>query len=1577
MSLKSNSLIRKSNILFYIFCFLLITPLAKAQIYSHNFGTTAITNHPYNVNPNILDSHLQNSSWRNSVSSWTSNTGATGEAIRITTATNATITLTFDVSAGFQADITAFDFWRQRSNTGPQNWTMAVNGIPVGNGTTGTAGAALGNTAVSNTISGLTGTVTVTINISNSTGNGTFRLDDFKLYGSVTSNCTSATIASFTPLSGPQNTLVIINGNGFLAGSGTTAVRFNGTASSFTVISDTVIEAYLPPGVTSGNVSVVTNGCEGFSAASFTVIKTTAATNYSSDIYISELYDAQAGDGGIIEIYNGTAAAVNLSGYSIRRYGDIGGSTFYTINLTGTIPPGGIFLVGIGTGTVPCGITSGQHYSTGFNSNDEFELYNGSTLIDNIHTPANVGYSMIRNANAVAPKPAYNSNDWNQNSSSTESCANIGRHTVSTVTPPTVTSPTSKISCENNSVVFTASLSNPTGYNYQWKVLDNLGNWVNVANVSPYSGAGLNSLTINPVPANFDANQYYCQMTSGGNVLVSNAAQLEVNPATIPNFQSVWNICSGDVISIGNTSPKGISGTWFPTTFSNATGGTYLFTPNVGQCATTQSITISINPATVPNFQSVWNICSGDVISIGNTSPNGISGTWFPTTFSNTIGETYTFTPNSGQCATTQSITINVNAATVPNFQSVWNICSGDAISIGNTSPNGISGTWFPTTFSNTIGGTYTFTPNSGQCATTQSIAISINPATVPNFQSVWNICSGDAISIGNTSPNGISGTWFPTTFSNTIGGTYTFTPNSGQCATTQSIAISINPATVPNFQSVWNICSGDAISIGNTSPNGIIGTWFPTTFSNTIGGTYTFTPNAGQCATTQSITISINPAMVPNFQSVWNICSGDVISIGNTSPNGIIGTWFPTTFSNATGGTYTFTPNAGQCATTQSITISINAAMVPNFQSVWNICSGDAISIGNTSPNGISGTWFPTTFSNATGGTYTFTPNAGQCATTQSITISINPATVPDFQSVWNICSGDVIAIGNTSPNGIIGTWFPTTFSNTIGGTYLFTPNSGQCATTQSITISINPATIPNFQSVWNICSGDVISIGNTSPNGIIGTWFPTTFSNATGGTYTFTPNAGQCATTQSITISINPATVPNFQSVWNICSGDVISIGNTSPNGISGTWFPTTFSNTIDGTYTFTPNAGQCATTQSITISINAATVPNFQSVWNICSGDVISIGNTSPNGISGTWFPTTFSNTVGGIYTFTPNSGQCATTQSLTINITSVLLSPIAGVHQVCEGNTITLSNTVSGGIWSSSDTTAAIVSTTGIVSGIAAGTTVISYTITVGNCSKTVSHTINVQPLPKPKLKDQNFCVDGKTGLFISDIILDSNVPNAGHSFVWTLNNQILPTSGNIHVAKEVGVYKVLVTNSVTGCSQFAECTLGVSEIPSATAVATQDFHNNQTITVTVSPLSDRYRFQLNDGPFQQGSVFDYVKDGENTVTIIDTKGCGTVNLSVYVLNYPRFFTPNGDGYNDTWNIGSLPNKNGSVIHIFDRMGKLIKVLKPSENNGWDGTYNGQPLPATDFWFQLEYQNNKGIQEEFKAHFSLKR
>ena len=93
-------------------------------------------------------------------------------------------------------------------------------------------------------------------------------------------------------------------------------------------------------------------------------------------------------------------------------------------------------------------------------------------------------------------------------------------------------------------------------------------------------------------------------------------------------------------------------------------------------------------------------------------------------------------------------------------------------------------------------------------------------------------------------------------------------------------------------------------------------------------------------------------------------------------------------------------------------------------------------------------------------------------------------------------------------------------------------------------------------------------------------------------------------------------------------------------------------------------------------------------------------------------------------------------------------------------------------------------------------------------------------------------------------------------------------------------------------------------------------------------------------------------------------------------TVTVIDYPKYFTPNGDGIHDTWNIVGL-NQSEAKLYIFDRYGKLIKQISTlDESQGWDGTYNGHPLPSTDYWFSLQYEEN-GIAKEFKAHFSLKR
>jgi len=88
----------------------------------------------------------------------------------------------------------------------------------------------------------------------------------------------------------------------------------------------------------------------------------------------------------------------------------------------------------------------------------------------------------------------------------------------------------------------------------------------------------------------------------------------------------------------------------------------------------------------------------------------------------------------------------------------------------------------------------------------------------------------------------------------------------------------------------------------------------------------------------------------------------------------------------------------------------------------------------------------------------------------------------------------------------------------------------------------------------------------------------------------------------------------------------------------------------------------------------------------------------------------------------------------------------------------------------------------------------------------------------------------------------------------------------------------------------------------------------------------------------------------------------------------VIGFPKFFTPNNDGYNDTWQVYGInvSSQQESIIYVFDRFGKLVKQLSPSDS-GWDGTFNGQPLPSSDYWFHIKLQDGR----TFKSHFTLKR
>ncbi|SDH74022.1 gliding motility-associated C-terminal domain-containing protein [Winogradskyella thalassocola] len=184
----------------------------------------------------------------------------------------------------------------------------------------------------------------------------------------------------------------------------------------------------------------------------------------------------------------------------------------------------------------------------------------------------------------------------------------------------------------------------------------------------------------------------------------------------------------------------------------------------------------------------------------------------------------------------------------------------------------------------------------------------------------------------------------------------------------------------------------------------------------------------------------------------------------------------------------------------------------------------------------------------------------------------------------------------------------------------------------------------------------------------------------------------------------------------------------------------------------------------------------------------------------------------------------------------------------------------------------------------------------------------------------------------------------------------------------------GTYTVRVSNT-NGCFKDRTITVLPSNVATVTNIEVVDATQNNTITVFVSGEGD-YEYALDDsnGPYQNASTFENVEPGLYTVYIKDKNNCGVTDALVSVIGFPKFFTPNNDDDNDYWQvkgISSLFQENSSVL-IFDRYGKLLKELDPL-SVGWDGTFNGEIMPTSDYWFKVKLQDGR----LFTNHFALKR
>ena len=250
-----------------------------------------------------------------------------------------------------------------------------------------------------------------------------------------------------------------------------------------------------------------------------------------------------------------------------------------------------------------------------------------------------------------------------------------------------------------------------------------------------------------------------------------------------------------------------------------------------------------------------------------------------------------------------------------------------------------------------------------------------------------------------------VPGTNFALTFGNQLAETYTVkahrTATYMYADMTGSAILTESTPVTPTFAALGPYCVGATPgTLSLTSTNGITGTWDPATISTAVAGPtdYTFTPDAGQCATTAIMSVVVNAVVTPAFDALGPYCVGATPgTLSLTSTNGITGTWDPATITTATSGStdYTFTPDAGQCATTAIMSVVVNAVVTPAFDALGPYCVGATPgTLSLTSTNGITGTWSPASISTATSGStdYTFTPGYGQCATTAIMSVVVDP---------------------------------------------------------------------------------------------------------------------------------------------------------------------------------------------------------------------------------------------------------------------------------------------------------------------------------------------------------------------------------------------------------------------------------------------------------------------------------------------------------------------------------------------------------------------------------------------------------
>lgn len=230
--------------------------------------------------------------------------------------------------------------------------------------------------------------------------------------------------------------------------------------------------------------------------------------------------------------------------------------------------------------------------------------------------------------------------------------------------------------------------------------------------------------------------------------------------------------------------------------------------------------------------------------------------------------------------------------------------------------------------------------------------------------------------------------------------------------------------------------------------------------------------------------------------------------------------------------------------------------------------------------------------------------------------------------------------------------------------------------------------------------------------------------------------------------------------------------------------------------------------------------------------------------------------------------------------------------------------------------------------------------------------------------------------------VSSITLEPSNPKGLYTYEWfDANGNSISTDQTIEVS-DTADFSVIATstdgNSCTSRQKTIKVRKSVAPTLTLDDITVIDFSTNNQITIDTTTIgSGEYEFALDQETiFQSNPYFDHVTTGLHNLFVRDINKCGTLELEIYILGFPPFFTPNGDGFNDIWKFKDSEDYFiSSLIYIYDRYGKLLTVTNAVK--GWDGTYNGAKLPTENYWFTAELVEKDGNIIMKKGHFVIKR